>query len=108
MLFFSGVPVFRGVIDMDIGHVDADVLYTRTHSYMDSKPKATIDKLTITRLQGVKVKFDGLGPLNVVASRVTNLVTRFFSRGVSRVLEGPVRNAINKELQNVDKYEYYF
>ena len=93
---------------MMIGHVDADVLYTRTHSLLDSRPKAQIDKLTITQLKGVKVKFDGLGPLNVVASRITNLVARFFSRGVARVLEGPVRNAINKELQDVHKYEYYF
>lgn len=93
---------------MTIDHADADVLYTRTRSSRDSTPKARIDKLTITRLQGVKVKFDGLGPLNAVASRLTNLVARFFSRGVSRALEGPVRNAINKELQNVHKYEYYF
>lgn len=93
---------------MAIGHVDADVLYTRTRSQKDGEPKAKIDRLTITRLQSVQVKFDGLGPLNLVASRFTNLAVRFFSRGVSRALEGPVKNAINKELQNVNKYEFYY
>ncbi|XP_035225798.1 uncharacterized protein LOC118198264 [Stegodyphus dumicola] len=106
----AGVPVFRGFIDMFIRRLDADVFYTRQrHDVLDeSAPKATVEKFTITRLDGVQVKFDGLGPLNAIASRFTNLVVRFFNRGVSRALEGPVKNAINKELENVSKYEYYY
>lgn len=93
---------------MFIGHAEADVLYTRKRNPEDGEPKARVEKLTITRLQGVRVKFDGLGPLNTIASGLTNVVTRFFSRGVSRLLEGPVKTAINKELENVEKYEMYY
>lgn len=94
---------------MLVGRVDADVLYTRQRGSGQYKTqKAVVDKLTIHRLEGVKVEFDGLGPFNRVASRLTALVTRFFNRGVARALEGPVRNAINKELKNVEKYEMYY
>ncbi|PRD29676.1 UNVERIFIED_CONTAM: hypothetical protein NCL1_28635 [Trichonephila clavipes] len=105
----TGLPVFRGFFDMLIGKVDADVLYTRQrHPDESGDRKAFIEKLQINKLEGVKINFDGLGPLNRVASRFTNLVARFFSRGVSRLLEGPVRNAINKELKNVEKYERFY
>ncbi|KAG8183280.1 hypothetical protein JTE90_006474 [Oedothorax gibbosus] len=105
----SRVSVFRGFIKMFVGSVDADVLYTRQRGNGETPTqKALVEKLTIHKLEGVKVEFDGLGPLNRIASRVTGLVTRFFNRGVSRALEGPVKSAINKELRNVEKYEMYY
>ncbi|GFU27494.1 uncharacterized protein NPIL_30231 [Nephila pilipes] len=105
----TGLPVFRGLFDMFIGKVDADVLYTRQRKPDESGNRgAVIEKFQINKLEGVKINFDGLGPMNRVVSRFTNLVARFFSRGVSRVLEGPVRNAINKELKQVEKYERFY
>ncbi|GBL73569.1 hypothetical protein AVEN_139971-1, partial [Araneus ventricosus] len=105
----TGLPVFRGFIDMFIGKVEADVLYTRQRTPDESgTKKAVIEKFQINKLEGVKIDFDGLGPINRIASRLSNFAARFFNRGLSRALEGPVRNAINKELRNVKKYEKYY
>ncbi|GIX73880.1 hypothetical protein CDAR_204581 [Caerostris darwini] len=105
----TGLPVFRGLVDMLIGRVDADVLYTRQRNgHESSSQKATIEKFQINKLEGVKVNFNGLGAMSRLVSRFTNYAARFFSRGLSRALEGPVRNAINKELKNVEKYEKYY
>ncbi|XP_055950537.1 uncharacterized protein LOC129984641 [Argiope bruennichi] len=105
----TGLPIFRGFIDMFIGKVEADVLYTRQRIPDESgTKKAIIEKFQINKLEGIKVDFDGLGPINRIASRLTNLAARFFNRGLSRALEGPVRNAINKELKNIKKYEKYY
>ncbi|XP_054717070.1 uncharacterized protein LOC129226484 [Uloborus diversus] len=107
----TGVPVFRGLINVFAGDVEADVMYSRLRNQAaerEDSTKATVDNLRITKLEGVRVSFDGLGVLNRFASRLSNLVARFFSRAMSRAIEGPLKNMINKELKDVDKYEKYY